>query len=367
MGIIRTLLAFFVVIAHTEPFFGFTFMGGDKAVELFFIISGFYMAMILNEKYLGEGSYSLFIKNRFLKIYPTYWVVFTMTLCAFILLITVFKNDAGFRFYIDNYDRFDTTTLLFLILSNLIIFGQDILMFLGIDQLGHLFFSNNVFAEKIQLHNGLFVPQAWTLGIELTFYLIAPFLVRKSILWIVLLLLLSFSVRYMIYYDFGLKYDPWTHRFFFSELGLFLMGVLAYRIGKLYQINNSKIFLFLYFIIIGNLIFYELLDKMMDTAVHAWAFYLLFTISLPFIFTYYKSSKIDRFIGELSYPIYISHVMIIGMVHFILKKFHSLVYLSEISFLLSIVFSYFLIFFILNPIEKIRRHNLMKRATHDNY
>ena len=55
MGTIRLLLALFVVVTHTESFFGFNFTGGQVAVEIFFIISGFYMTMILNEKYVGEG------------------------------------------------------------------------------------------------------------------------------------------------------------------------------------------------------------------------------------------------------------------------------------------------------------------------
>ena len=50
MGIIRLILAIAVVIVHTEePIFGFEFVRGLVAVQAFYIISGFYMAMILNE------------------------------------------------------------------------------------------------------------------------------------------------------------------------------------------------------------------------------------------------------------------------------------------------------------------------------
>jgi len=50
MGFIRIILAIAVVIVHTEPIFGFELVRGRVAVQSFFIISGFYMAMILNEK-----------------------------------------------------------------------------------------------------------------------------------------------------------------------------------------------------------------------------------------------------------------------------------------------------------------------------
>jgi peptidoglycan/LPS O-acetylase OafA/YrhL len=47
MGILRLILAIAVVIAHSSYFFSFKFTGGIVAVETFFIISGFYMTMIL--------------------------------------------------------------------------------------------------------------------------------------------------------------------------------------------------------------------------------------------------------------------------------------------------------------------------------
>ena len=56
MGVFRLLLALFVVMGHlpglaqwTNPFFGW--MRGGPAVQAFFILSGFYMAMILAGKY----------------------------------------------------------------------------------------------------------------------------------------------------------------------------------------------------------------------------------------------------------------------------------------------------------------------------
>ena len=54
-------------------------MGGVVAVQAFYIISGFYMALILNTKYVGAGAYRVFIGNRFLRIYPVYWVVLILT------------------------------------------------------------------------------------------------------------------------------------------------------------------------------------------------------------------------------------------------------------------------------------------------
>ena len=51
MGILRTILALAVVVYHSYKLFGLRMCGGQVAVESFYMISGFYMALILNEKY----------------------------------------------------------------------------------------------------------------------------------------------------------------------------------------------------------------------------------------------------------------------------------------------------------------------------
>jgi len=73
MGTLRLLLALSVVAAHCGAIAGLRFVGGPMAVQAFFIRSGFFMALILNEKYTGNNnSYWLFISNRFFRRYPFY-------------------------------------------------------------------------------------------------------------------------------------------------------------------------------------------------------------------------------------------------------------------------------------------------------
>jgi peptidoglycan/LPS O-acetylase OafA/YrhL len=81
MGTLRFLLACSVVLAHSQQFFGFYGMGGN-AVPAFFVISGFYMQMILLEKYnTGRGVF-LFYTNRFLRLYPLYWATLFLWVLA---------------------------------------------------------------------------------------------------------------------------------------------------------------------------------------------------------------------------------------------------------------------------------------------
>ena len=72
MGILRLFLALCVAFGHFGMPLGFP--TSDIAVQSFFVISGFYMALVLNEKY-GPGSYWLFISNRLLRLWPTYLVI----------------------------------------------------------------------------------------------------------------------------------------------------------------------------------------------------------------------------------------------------------------------------------------------------
>src|SRR5260370_9516411 len=69
------------MVEQSRAILGYFLVGGNISVNSFFIISGFYMAFILNEKYVGKNSsYRLFITNRFLRIYPIYWIILFFTI-----------------------------------------------------------------------------------------------------------------------------------------------------------------------------------------------------------------------------------------------------------------------------------------------
>jgi len=78
MGTFRLLLAVFVVIAHTQGYTSnFKIDLGVIAVSVFFFISGYLMPLAFESNY----QFSSFVKrvknyaiNRFLRIYPAYWV-----------------------------------------------------------------------------------------------------------------------------------------------------------------------------------------------------------------------------------------------------------------------------------------------------
>ena len=125
MGKLRLLLALAVVAAHYGPVFGTKLVGGEVAVKSFFMISGFYMSLVLNEKYVKEkSSYALFISNRFLRLYPIYWVILLMTALysVFQVFYTGGANAGRMNIayeYITSGRPLDQFSIVFLILANI--------------------------------------------------------------------------------------------------------------------------------------------------------------------------------------------------------------------------------------------------------
>ena len=78
MGSIRTILALAVVFGHAGAYL---FTGGMLAVQLFYIVSGYLMSLvILSSSY---SSIKLFYLNRFLRLFPIYWFVALITLVTY--------------------------------------------------------------------------------------------------------------------------------------------------------------------------------------------------------------------------------------------------------------------------------------------
>jgi peptidoglycan/LPS O-acetylase OafA/YrhL len=358
MGTIRLLLAISVVMVHTTPIFGNTLVSGTIAVQAFYIISGFYMALILNEKYVGtEGSYKLFLTNRLLRIYPTYLVVFVLTVLIYAIPYTLWgKGGATLERYFQYSDGMWLGTKAGLLLSNLFLFGQDILMFFGLDKSSHaVVFAPTPPPTVVPMGHFLFVPQAWTIAIELTFYLIAPFLVRRSALVLISLIVASLVVRFATYSS-GYNIDPWTYRFFPFELGFFLAGAVGYKVFNL--IRNSQWADMVgkagCAVVILATVFFSYVPG--PFPLKQWIYYALFACAVPFIFLVSRKNRLDRWIGELSYPVYMSHMLMLGIIGYHTRWPHiPEKFLGLVVAVASIAFSVLLARFVIQPIETIRQ------------
>jgi peptidoglycan/LPS O-acetylase OafA/YrhL len=168
------------------------------AVMAFYMISGFLMSMVLATKYEADwrGS-SRFYLNRFIRIFSLYLPITTVSFLTIDSTIRDFASAPPLQ-------RLTSFTLL----------GSDWLIVAG--------GADN---EKswLALLNPL--HQAWTLGPELTFYLLAPWLLRSGSASL-FALVASFATRLTFVHTIG-QSDTWTYIFLPSTFMFFMLGHFA--------------------------------------------------------------------------------------------------------------------------------------------
>jgi peptidoglycan/LPS O-acetylase OafA/YrhL len=318
------------------------------------------MSLILNEKYVGDNaSYRLFVTNRFIRLYPLYWVVWLCTLLVFLFANVPSATKLHSLLSVD----FGLCSSVFFVFTNLFIFGQDVVMFLGVrPEDGSLFFTSDFWNTQPHLFQVLLVPQAWSLALELMFYLVAPFVLRKGWRTVLTLILASFCLRLCLYNFWELKDDPWSYRFFPTELLFFLLGYGCYKIYlriKAFEVPRIVNVVVLLGVVLCTLCYGFVPDPRWSFLPFSFKQVLYFGglfFSIPILFYYLKNSKWDAQIGELSYPIYISHVLFVILCgSFASGCFRSGWFVA----VLSIVFSLAANRFVVAPIEKYRQRRFV--------
>ena len=346
MGLIRFLLAYSVVVGHFTFFPTYKLVGTDTAVEAFFVLSGFYIAMIWDTQY---NSIKDFWINRFLRLYPAYFVI-----AAANLMVNLIEPGQ-----LQNIFTFPPLLSAYLIFTNATMILQDWAMFLGLQD-GHVHFVSNFNDSNPPIWRYLLIPQAWTLGVEISLYILAPLLFIKKFKYIFIVFIASMLIRiYLLMH--GRGDDPWNYRFFPSELALFMLGAVAYRIySNINFSSNPELFKllgkWLTTLIIALIFFFPNISA--DYAFKKGLFYLILASAIPFIFYYSKSNKWDRFIGELSYPMYLVWALRIDVVGPIIKFFDltSENIVGVVTYGYIILMSVLIHLFVERPFEKIRAH-----------
>lgn len=363
MGILRFILATSVVYGHSGDFLGFPLIPGDTAVQCFYAISGFYMALVLNEKYRPESStYFMFIFNRFMRLFPAYVTVLLLTLLL-ALVVSRVAPPAELPFVSEwrSLGAVDWSSAAFLVGSQAIMWGQDLYMFLTLKN-GALAFWPDFHTASQPLLNWLVIPQAWTIGLEFSFYLIAPFIVRRSVPAIFLALAASLALRLVLQFGFGYQGDPWSYRFFPSELAVFLIGALAYRVYRSPAASNRKLFVIygLAIVCLGTAL---IINRWHGLSRVASVFFWMAAVgAIPFLFRMTKSNMVDRYLGELSYPIYISHFLVIWFLDAIVT-FGSSAVRGNVIIAMTLIVSGVLYWLIDRPIDSWRHGRFAAKQT----
>lgn len=315
MGTLRLALAIGVVLSHVGgSILAYAFTPGDASVQCFFVISGFLMAMIWSRQYAKAHDARLFYTNRALRIFVPYLIVLALAL----IVASVEYATAGrgtFAAWKAASSRLTAGDWVYLIATSVGIVGQDATLFLRMSPDGLQWTSDFHFSSP-RVYQLMLVPQAWSLSLELMFYALVPLLVRRHWAVIAGVMLASLGLRcwgYVNEYD-G---DPWSYRFFPFELALFLAGVLAYRLmerlngraaGRLDAAIGAAVVALV-------ILFARYDDRSFDFfSPPRLVLYGGLALGLPFLFRATSASRLDRAIGDLSYPVYLVHELVAQLV-----------------------------------------------------
>jgi peptidoglycan/LPS O-acetylase OafA/YrhL len=387
MGVFRFFLAYVVLISHCPVGELNRWFHPALAVQCFFIISGFYMQLLVSEKYAGQDPtkfYKDFYLSRIFRIFPVYWVI---------LLITIIFVERG---SISNLiDNFDVKGIFIYFFTNVFILGQSVLRFFDYDS-GELFLQGKNVVETISPEHILIFYQTWSLDLELIFYILAPFLlcIKKTQI-IIYIILFSILLRFLFAqngYNYSIQW-AYNNEFFPFELATFLLGSLSYRTYyffknillniefnideykfpqvniSLYMLNIVFYFYILYCIYdfltfdpFNNYIFGLNIGGVWEQGLfgvpNSYFLILLYcAIFTPILFDLSKDFKIDSFIGKLSYPLYLCHTSII---YFVLEANIEEHLVGIYTLVFSTIFSIILVLFIDNPITKYRHKKFYK-------
>ena len=168
--------------------------------------------------------------------------------------------------------------------------------------------------------------------------------------WVIFIFGLSLCLRLLLVSK-GPQADLFLKRCFPAELCLFLLGSLSYFLFTVIREHKKKYSLGLisWTAVLAVLIFYEQMDKSYALSLLA----IVVFVSMPFIFGATRKNRIDRFLGNMSYPVYIIHFLIIGALEGYMEEY-------SVFLLLALVFSasLFLHYGIELPIDRCRQRRI---------
>ena len=282
------------------------------------MVSGFYMSLILSEKYVGTAGLRAFYTGRALRIFPIYYLAL-----LFMIVAQIVASHFGAQSFLSGWEFLKSRGVSFTegalwMLPNITLFGSDLPFLFHHDHTVGTFFSFGLSApalpDAFRISPSLLIGPAWTLGAELWFYLLVPFLARFRNLPLLGLAIGSLVLKSYLEHD-----RPWSSHFFFpANLCFFVFGMLSQRVCRsasfmqaFNRLPGSAPTVFAVVLLV-LVVFRQYIPLYRN---YGWMVYVLIATCLPLLFTVTKRLSFDRWIGTLSYPIYILHAPVLLLFH----------------------------------------------------
>lgn len=331
LQILRGFAAWIVVFHHfvyifyklegiqTSFFTEILWIYGSFGVDVFFVLSGFIMFISIYNKNQSSKS---FILNRLFRIMPLYWF--------YTVLLLFFASIIGYKFFNLSFNL-ETIIKSFLLIphNNLNGVGYYPILYVG-----------------------------WTLIYEMFFYFVLALslFIRKEKALLISVLVLFFIP--IIFYSFQLILFG-NNKFLLWE---FISGI---TLGYVYYSENVKKIINSYYFILITIISIIIIHILLG-----WNFYSKFLISTLMVALFLASedknrekSKFVQFLiynGNISYSIYLSHIIILGILLYFFKDSIKNIF-SEFFVVLILTFSvYYLSRFTYNFIESSKKIEKIK-------
>lgn len=194
-GSLRFFLALLVLFSHLNLPTPLGLNLGVIAVVIFYLLAGYVVNHLLSKIFIGEGAIRSFYHDRVLRIFPQY--LFALLVATFIWALL--SPQTSFLAHAPTLGDW---------LANLLIVPLNFYMFTG----------QSAFT---------LIPPAWSLGAELQFYLIAPWLFL--VLWMRYFLLAGALTIFLFAQVGWLDSDIYGYRLLLGVLFIFYLGGLLYQ------------------------------------------------------------------------------------------------------------------------------------------
>lgn len=326
MGYYRFLLSLLVLVSHWGLFFG-PYDQGKSAVIGFFLISGYVMSKLIEKYYSSIANVPQFFIDRGARIFPQYLFYAALTMA----LIGIFH------------------------VGNSWTSGCDVDMEVKNFAVIPLYFS-----AVTPYYKCSYLPQAWSLALELIFYVFAPLIV---IFWNRYLVLAVMAFSLWVY---GRSYlgiidtDTNGFRHLPGTIFIFIIGMSFARdtqFWKIFRWASWAAAAVLWSVLLNDNYLYGLQSNKEVLAG------IVLGIPALALCRRLKSTRLERLAGDLSYGVYLNHYLVIlFLLKFMPASGHPL--LPTITALISIPISALTFYSVERPFIALRRRmRTPKRAT----